>query len=145
MTIPIVPYRAFCSLAGSELSKDTDRLLIRSDVLGVVLFSTEAGDRRMIVPVGASQTFEQLEQLETVALEGMRALCAIRLADVLEAEEKTRVDRGFTRREKQLAEREARLAAAETRLRNTLRILAENGVALPPDIFPSEETDSTGP
>jgi hypothetical protein len=118
MSIPIVPYYAFCSLAGEALSEELERLVASRNFLALVLFSDVHGSELALLPVGTGHRYVKLEDVAGLELQGLRPLCAIKAPKdgvppdpAFEHEQDlVRLEASFKSREQYLAECEIRIA-----------------------------------
>jgi len=118
MNVPILPLRAFRILAGDELATELDKHLAREEFTDLVLFTDETGQHLALLPVGAGQRFEKLEDAVNVEIEGLRALCATKagpLAAIATVDLSAR-ESALERKEAALYEREAQLDQREQAL-----------------------------
>lgn len=128
MNIPFVPYRAFCSLIGTEQAAAADRLLVQSGVSGLVLLSDDSGTRFSMIPVGAGHPCADFSTVDALEIDGMSVLCALRVSDVRDAAARQRRETVLSEREAAVALREQRVADAEKRIAEIARTLAEREV-----------------
>ncbi len=124
MSVPVVPLSAFGNLAGSALADDLRRLVANPGYVALVLYSDTLGEQLAILPVGAGQVHERLEEVGGGEIEGLRPLCALRLRG--EAATRSRDDD----REKELARTEESLRARERYIAECEQRLAEVGQGL---------------
>lgn len=132
MTIPFLPYRGFVALVGPELALEVDRHLARPGIEGLVLLSDVPGQRLALLPVGKGETHTRFEDVLEVDIDGVRACCALRVADIRAAQHKVSLEQRLAQREAALVEREKKAAEAEARLAEIVRTLAERDIVVPP-------------
>ena len=121
MSIPIIPYPAFCSLAGDVLAEELAGLMDKAEFTELVLFSDAHGMRLAFLEVGKGKRHATLTDVVGVEIDGLRALCAVRPgfgetiaendAGGERAKELARLEERLKLREAALAEGEQRLAA----------------------------------
>jgi len=121
MSIPIVPYSAFCSLASDVLADELASLMVQGDFAELVLFSDLHGMRVALLAVGAGRRYATLADVVGVEIDGLRALCAVRpevggvvandAGRVEREKDVARLEEGLKAREAAIAEGEQRLAA----------------------------------
>ena len=125
MSVPVVPLSAFSNLAGAALAEDLRRLMANRDLTGLVLFSDTLGEHLAFLPLGPGQSYEKLDDVEGLEIEGLRPLCALRLrGELSESDEDPRV-KELARLEQNLKERERRIAEDEQRLADAGQALVE--------------------
>lgn len=118
MSIPIVPYHAFFSLAGEELAEHLEQLVAGRDCSEIVLFSDVQGGRLALLPVGKTHKHTKLAELSGKEIDGLHPLCALRPPadgappDPLREREQDliRLEHSLKARENYLAECEHRIA-----------------------------------
>ncbi len=132
MNIPFLPYRGFVALVGPELALEVDRQLSRPGIDGLVLLSDVPGQRLALLPVGKGETHTRFEEVLGVEVDGVRACCGLRVADIRAAQQKIGLEQRLAQREAALAEREKKAAEAEARLAEIVRTLAERDILVPP-------------
>jgi hypothetical protein len=118
MSIPIVPYYAFCNLAGEALSEELERLISSRGFAELVLFSDLHGSKLALLPVGAGNRYTKLADVAGQELDGLRPLCAMKAPKGGTApdpafeheQELVRLEASFKAREHYLAECEHRIA-----------------------------------
>lgn len=130
MNLPFLPYRGFVSLVGPELATEVDGLLARPGIEGVVLLSDAPGRRLALLPVGRGEPHGRFEDVMEVDIDGVRACCAVRVADILAAQQRVGLDQSLAQREAALIEREKKAAETEARLAEIVRTLAERGISV---------------
>lgn len=113
MSLPVIPYRAFCILVGEELSRDADRHLAEVGVTAVVLCADAAGQRCELLAVGDGRACKHIEAAHQHAPEGLSPFCAVRVEDKLLADSQAGADKELRRREARLVERERAVAELE--------------------------------
>ncbi len=128
MHLPFVPYRGFLRLAGPGLTSETDRLLARPNVLGLVLLSDATGNKLALVPVGPGEEYARFEDVAGRQTGGLRPCCGLRVEDVRQAEERARREERLAAREAALADREREVERMERQLSEIVRTLTENGI-----------------
>lgn len=125
MHVPVVPYAAFACLAGEELSRELDTLLVRPDLRGVVLYSDARGTRLALSMVGPDQAHRELTDVNAgVELDGLAPLCALRAGD--SGSEGGGLP-GLDEREREIARMEASLRSRERYLQECEHRMAEVG------------------
>lgn len=132
MHLPFLPYRGFVSLVGPELAAEADSHLARPGIEGLVLLSDAPGRRLALLPVGKGEPHGRFEDVLDVDIDGVRACCALRVADIRAAQQKVGSEKGLAQREAALAEREKKAAATEARLAEIVRTLAERDIIVAP-------------
>ncbi len=132
MNLPFLPYRGFVSLVGPELAAEADAHLARPGIEGLVLLSDAPGRRLALLPVGKGEPHTRFEDVLDVDIDGVRACCGLRVADIRAAQQKTGAVQSLAQREAVLAEREKKAAATEARLAEIVRTLAERDIIVPP-------------
>jgi hypothetical protein len=113
MRPPFIPYRAFCTLAGAELSREADLYLARADVVAVVLCADEPGKRNALLVVGDGQVCKRIEEVAEHAPEGLIPFCAVRAEEKAFADNQTGAGDELVQREQALIERERAVAELE--------------------------------
>lgn len=130
MNLPFLPYRGFVSLVGPELAAEADRHLARPGIEGLVLLSDVPGQRLALLPVGKGEPHARFEDVLGVDIDGVRACCGLRVADVRAAQQKASLEQSLAQREAALAEREKKAVETEARLAEIVRTLSERGIAV---------------
>ena len=125
MSVPVVPLSAFSNLAGAALAEDLRRLMANRDLTGLVLFSDTLGEHLAFLPLGPGQSYERVDDVAGVEIEGLRPLCALRLRGGLSGGEGEGRAEELARLEASLRERERRIAADEQRLADVGQALVE--------------------
>jgi hypothetical protein len=110
MSIPIIPYYSFSSLAGESLAEDLDQLVSKRNSTEIVLFSDLTGTKNALMPIGPVHRHTKLDELAGDEIDGLRPLCAVRLDPDGTKPNPT------LERERNLARLEAKLKARETEL-----------------------------
>jgi hypothetical protein len=118
MSIPIVPYYAFYSLAGEALSEELERMIANRSFAELVLFSDLNGSKLALLPVGTGHRHTKLADVVGLELDGLRPLCALKAPKggtppdpAFEHEQElVRLEASFKSREHYLAECEHRIA-----------------------------------
>lgn len=118
MSIPIVPYHAFFSLAGEELAEHLEQLVASRSCSEIVLFSDIQGGKLALLPVGGGHKHTNLKELSGREIDGLSPLCALRpprdgaTPDPLREREMdlVRLEHSLKSRENYLAECEHRIA-----------------------------------
>lgn len=132
MNLPFLPYRGFITLIGEEMAPEADRQLARPGVLGLVLLSDAPGHRLALLAIGVGETYTRFEEVEDLDVDGVRACCGLRVADIVAAQNQPGADQEFAQREAALATRERQVAETEERLNEIVRTLAERDIVVPP-------------
>jgi hypothetical protein len=78
MSIPIVPYHAFFSLAGEELAEHLEQLVASRNCSEIVLYSDVQGGKLALLPVGDTHKHSNLSELAGREIDGLHPLCALR-------------------------------------------------------------------
>jgi hypothetical protein len=133
MSIPIVPYSAFSSLAGEVLADELAGLMKKGDFSELVLFSDLHGMRLALLAVGEGKRHASLAEVTGVEVDGLRALCAVRPgATAGEAGDENLSERAkeVARLEQTLKSREAYIAECEHRLAEVGHTLSEREAML---------------
>jgi hypothetical protein len=118
MSIPIVPFSAFQSLAGEPLAEELKGLMKKADFSELVLFSDAHGMRLALLAVGEGRRHAVLADVVGVEIDGLRALCAVRPGAEMERsggggdrmQEVSRLEQSLKTREAYIHECEHRLA-----------------------------------
>ena len=113
MSLPVIPYSAFCTLVGAELSREAEHRLSDAGVAAVVLCADEAGQRCVLLTVGEGQECKTLDDADKCAPEGLSPFCAVRAEERLLAANRAGSDKELARRDAALAERERAVAELE--------------------------------
>jgi hypothetical protein len=132
MNLPFLPYRGFVSLVGPELAAEADRHLARPGIEGLVLLSDAPGRRLALLPVGKAEPHMHFEDVLEVDIDGVRACCGLRVADIRAAQHKIGLEQRLAQREAALVEREWKATETEARLAEIVRTLAERDINLAP-------------
>ncbi len=139
MSIPIVPYPAFCSLAGEVLADELSALMAKADFSELVLFSDQHGMRLALLAVGPGKRHASLADVPGVEIDGLHALCAVRpgaeaasapKAAAPNEEEVSERAREVARLEQSLKSREAYISECEQRMAEVGHSLSEREAML---------------
>jgi hypothetical protein len=123
MSIPIVPYSAFCSLAGEVLADELAGLMAKGEFSELVLFSDAHGMRLALLAVGEGKRHASLAEVVGIEIDGLRALCAVRPG----AEGGMSSDENLSERAKEMARMEQSLKSREAYIAECEQRLAEVG------------------
>ncbi|MEY4487631.1 MAG: hypothetical protein RIQ79_139 [Verrucomicrobiota bacterium] len=119
MSIPIIPYHSFSSLAGAALAEELDQLVTKRNSTEIVLFSDLTGTKNALMPIGPAHRHVKLEDVAGREIDELRPLCAIRLSpDGIIPDPTQEHERMLARLEAKLKEREAELERREHTLIN---------------------------
>ena len=119
MSIPIIPFPAFSSMAGDALAVDLESLINKRDSTEIVLFSDAHGTKNALMPIGPNHPYPTLGHVAGEEIDGLRPLCAVRLS-VGGAKPDP-----IQEHERMLARLEARLKAREIELERREKTLIE--------------------
>lgn len=113
MSLPVIPYHAFCTLAGAELSREADEKLSAGEVAAVVLCADVSGQKCALVAVGDRQGCKRIEDAREHAPEGLSPICAVRVEEKVFSDFRAGTGKELMRREEELVERERAVAELE--------------------------------
>lgn len=130
MSTPIVPYSAFCSLAGEVLADELAGLMAKGDFSELVLFSDLHGMRLALLPVGEGKRHASLADVTGIEIDGLRALCAVRPGADAAVAPSAASDENLSERAKEVARMEQTLKSREAYIQECEQRLAEVGHSL---------------